>query len=449
MQVVKGDGGVVQEKENAREEKAPDSAPQNDAAPAPNGVKGAAILAPTFFALTQGLRGACLGAILYDDEDQPTAPNADAPAQDAPAPNAPAPNADAQPDVEQSAPGVYVVVNPDGSLMLSSSDEAALEEFQQKLAAVVDELKSRDAQDASNNDAARDDAAQDDLSNPASPQYLSYMTEENLAKAKERILLESRQYTVYKVENVGVAQLVPRLQTYLADRINANTQRGAGNYYSSSGIYVRSISTQTPLTFQPDVALNTIMVYGSKADRDAVSAMIVLLDDVDLFPQPITKPYKIKVENTSPARMAQQVLSAFQRKFQTTLMPGNLSPRIMPNPATNSLEVYAPEQLAKEIEEYVKEVDKEILEESVRKVRVVELKTINSKALASYLQSLRTQQTTTPSMFSTPYIGGAQSMFNPAMGNMMNAAAARARYQALQAPGGMGMPAVPPASRGF
>ena len=259
--------------------------------------------------------------------------------------------------------------------------------------------------------------------------YLSYMTEENLAKAKERVLMDSRNYTVYRVENVGVAQIVPLLQTYLADRINrrAMDSYGYGGYYSGSGINVRTIGTGTQLTFQPDAALNTLMVYGTRADREAVGAMLVILDNVDLFPQPITKPYKIKVENTSPTRMAQQVLSAFSRKFQTTLLPGNLSPRIMPNMATNTLEVYAPEALAKEIEEYVKEVDKDILEETVRKVRVVELKSINSKVLAQYLANLR-MPTTAPQMYSTPYIGSMSPMMNPQrgygmMGNpMMNAA---------------------------
>ncbi|MBR6701815.1 MAG: hypothetical protein IKI78_01595, partial [Clostridia bacterium] len=126
--------------------------------------------------------------------------------------------------------------------------------------------------------------------------YLSYMTPENIAKAKERIIMESRNYTVYKVENVGVSQIVPRLQTYLQDRINRGTS-DPYSYYSSSGINMRTIGTSTRLTFQPDAAYNTLMVYGTKADREIVGAMLVVLDDAGLFPQPITKPYKIKVEN--------------------------------------------------------------------------------------------------------------------------------------------------------
>ncbi|MBQ5790438.1 MAG: hypothetical protein IIW01_09125, partial [Thermoguttaceae bacterium] len=188
-------------------------------------------------------------------------------------------------------------------------------------------------------------------------------------------------------------------------------------YYQSSGISITNMQQSVPLSFQPDVALNTITVYGSKADRDVAGAMLVHLDSVDLFPQEITKPHKIKVANTSPQRMAQQVLNAFSRKFQTTLMPGNQSPRIYPNLATGNLEVYAPENLALEIEEYVKEVDREILEENIRKVRVVELKTMNSTVLTQYLQSLRSSQPAA-TMLSTPYVG-ATTPFMPQMNRGM------------------------------
>ncbi len=406
-------------------------------------------VSPLFFSLNRSLlRRVAFGALFLDDEevDAQDVENATIQTTDEVATKESAPSEKMIEGAVPVAPGVYVVVNPDGSLLISSSDEAALEEFQRNLSAVVDEMKDASSDDATSNESLVEEnkelteESENDPANPNSLNYLSYMTEENLAKAKERVLLESRNYTVFKVENVGVSQLVPRLQTYLADRISRNTRNAYGDYYSSSGIYLQTIGASNALSFQPDVALNTLMVYGSKADRDAVGAMIVLLDDVDLFPQPITKPYKIKVENTSTLRMAQQVLSAFSRKFQTTLLPGNLSPRISPNPTTSCIEVYAPEALAKEIEEYVKEVDKEILEESVRKVRVVELKSINSKVLTSYLTNLRSNQTAN-TMLSTPYIGGTQPFIPQQFGNMgmnpMYNAGNRARYQMMQGMGGM------------
>ena len=512
VKVVQGDGGIVQTKEGAAnnelpapEQPAPTPAPapapapempaptsgpapapeqpapapeQPVPAPAPTPERAASnavdLLTPAFVLAARNLftlKTLACGA-LVSDEPQTLADN----------PSEPAPQVDTHAETTQAAtqtpvegavpqaPGVYVVVNPDGSILLSSSDENALEEFQRNLTNVVEGMKTqyeanREGKTEENVGAEPESQPTTESENepaplvnvmeasddPDSPKYLSYMTEENLAKARERVLLESRQYTVYKVENVGVSQIVPRLQTYLADRINVNqTGRGRNgygygsgygsgydyDYYGgSSGITMRTITPPTQLSFREDPALNTLMVFGSKADREAVGAMLVLLDDVNLFPQPITKPYKIKVENTSALRMAQQVLNAFSRKFQTTLMPGNLTPRISPNPTTNSLEVYAPEELAKEIEEYVNEVDKEILEESVRKVRVIELKSINSKTLATYMQHLRQQQAPT-GMLSTPYIGG-QGIFpqggmygramTPAYG-----AAARARAQGLQ-----------------
>ncbi|MBQ9873271.1 MAG: hypothetical protein IJM30_02305 [Thermoguttaceae bacterium] len=526
--VVKSDGGIVQEKgasdvpavEAPKVEPAPEApkaeapkaeepkaeepkteepkaeepkAESSSVVPVTENATASAGLAPFFLRGSRSLLTTlCFGALVVDSpaavdeaavaastENAPKPveeePKVDAPTEETnpesvaqEAESAPAPETTEGKKIELSqAPGVYVVVNPDGSLLLSSSDEKALEAFQKKLSEAVDEMKAEGAETNANDldvvlkgdepsmsnsePTAKSEVATEteeaeketeDEDAPFDPNsYLSYMTPENIAKAKERIIMESRNYTVYKVENVGVSQIVPRLQTYLQDRINRGTS-DPYSYYSSSGINMRTIGTSTRLTFQPDAAYNTLMVYGTKADREIVGAMLVVLDDAGLFPQPITKPYKIKVENTSPSRMAQQVLQAFSRKFQTTLMPGNLTPRIMPNNTTSSLEVYAPESLAKEIEEYVKEVDAEILEESVRKVRVVELKSMNSKILTQYMQNLMRQRVA-QQMLSTPYIGATSPMMNPMMGAnaaALNAAAARRRNMMLQGGYGGGFP---------
>ncbi len=409
---------------------------------------------------------------LFLNVDEDSAPSEAPVADPTSADEEPEPPADepvASADQEDAAPasaGIYIVKNPDGTLLVSSNDPAALEEFQKKLAEAVESMALEhvdtglsDTSDASSESptipesGAADDETTDDSDNsftdPTSRNFLSYMTPENIAEARKRVLLESRTYTVYKVENVGVSQIVPQLQMYLGDRINRQGQSRFGGYgydpYGGygygTGVNILSINQPQPVSFQPNVANNTLMVYGPKGDREAVGAMLVVLDDVELFPQPITKPYKIKIVNTSPNRMAQQVLSAFSRKFQTTLMPGNLTPRITPNPATNSLEVYAPDALAKEIEEYVQEVDKEILEESIRKVRVIELQSINSNVLARYLMNLGPQQTPLQN-FSMPYIGGGYQP-TPYMQGGMNQrynAANRARYNTMQGAAPYGRP---------
>ncbi|MDO5310204.1 MAG: hypothetical protein Q4G03_12040, partial [Planctomycetia bacterium] len=472
VNVVQGDGGVVQEKDEKETEPQQPKAEEPEVEEKQEETPQAALthfdellanLGRTLLPTRLSFSGLFTGALVLDDptesapvEQAPEAtptneqetPNVQADAAKADAPQAQTATA----DDAQLPPNVYVVVNPDGSLLLSSSDEKALDELQRRLGLVVEQMQENHDQEsqavADDNDVSdvaptNEDSASAD---PQSNQYLSYMTPENLEEARSRILLESSTYTVYQIKNISVSQMVPRLQTYLGERLNRNNY----NYYQStdyllssarSGIYMRTLTNAPPLSFQQDVSLNTLMVYGSKSDRLAVGAMIVVLDDADLFPQPITKPYKIRVENTSPNRMAQQVLSAFTLKFQTTLMPGNLSPRISPNMTTNTLEVYAPEELAKEIEEYVKEVDKEILEESVRKVRVVELKSVNSRVLTTYLQNLRTQQVQNR-MLSTPYIGQAQmgpvAPMGGGYGRGMNAAAARNAARMMQTPGPYG-----------
>ncbi|MBP5622572.1 MAG: hypothetical protein J6X44_11225, partial [Thermoguttaceae bacterium] len=461
--VVNGDGGIVQEREEVAPQPEPsqevpqtESAPAEDARPesrpaeeqAPQTPVAATVSSLLFSANRLFVKTAFLGALVADEPTQ-VEENSTIPATEN---STEAPKASELPQ----APGVYVVVNPDGSLLLSSSDEAALEELQRKLNEAVESMKAAKASEnqtarpqeaqtlASDNNVATDKAtnaldseqAESDENKGTSiadPNgYLSYMTDENIAKARERVLMDSRNFTVYRIENVGVSQIVPLLQTYLADRINRRTNDYG--FYSSSGINVQTIGSGTQLTFQPDTALNTLMVYGTRADREAAGALIVVLDNTELFPQPITKPYKIKVESTSPTRMAQRVLSAFSLKFQTTLLPGNMTPRIMPNAATGMLEVYAPESLAKEIEEFVKSEDEEILNESVRKVRVVPLDSINSKVLAQYLTNLRSQQVA-QQMLTAPYIGMTSPLMNPqlrmgGMGGMGGAYGGGAMYNA-------------------
>ncbi|MBQ5790024.1 MAG: hypothetical protein IIW01_07015, partial [Thermoguttaceae bacterium] len=412
---------------------APAEAPQPTAEPAPAqpapaadaAPKTASIASALFFSASRALlKNAAFGALVVDGETAAPAEQAETAPEAAPEPAAKPVDAPEN-AVATDVPGVYVVLNEDGVATIYSSDEEALDEFQRRLTAVVDAMKTpaqtepvatqavEPAQTAAP-EAPADEEAAAQLDEPTVPNafsHLSYMTPENREKARERVLMESRNYTVYRVKNVGVQQILPRLQTWMADRAqNASPYY----YYQSSGVSITNMQQSVPLSFQPDVALNTITVYGSKADRDVAGAMIVHLDTVELFPQEITKPHKIKVANTSPTRMAQQVLNAFSRKFQTTLMPGNQSPRIYPNVTTGNLEVYAPENLALEIEEYVKEVDREILEESVRKVRVVELKSMNSTVLTQYLQNLSSRQTTA-TMLSTPYVPSTTTPFMPQM----------------------------------
>ena len=289
-------------------------------------------------------------------------------------------------ETANSADAVYVIFNDDHSLTITSSDTAALDEFQTRLLAILGETQREDAVDFFDGSPAenRTDAA------PRETKNLRALTRRHRKAAEERLVMEDRDYSVYKVENVSVDQMIARLRVYMADKLTARPAAPATT--GRGGVTVKPVSSGPRLSFQPDNVMNTIMVKGKKADRDEAGAMIALLDKAELFPQPITKPVKIPVYNTSVTKMAQQVLNVFQLKFMSMKLPGGLSPRILPNADTNVLEVFAPKELAEEIAQYVKETDEEILEDKTSQVKIIPLEEVNAVVFQKYIDNLKGPQ---------------------------------------------------------
>ena len=285
-----------------------------------------------------------------------------------------------------SSAAVYVIFNDDHSLTITSSDTAALDEFESRLLAILDEAQEEGAVDFFNGSPAdrRTSSASRETKN------LRALTRQHRKEAENHLVMEDRDYSVYKVENVSVEQMIARLRIYMADKLTPRPTAPATT--NRNGVTVKPISSGARLSFQPDNVMNTIMVKGKKADRDEAGAMIALLDRAELFPQPITKPVKIPVRNTSVTKMAQQVLNVFQLKFMSIKLPGGLSPRILPNVDTNVLEVFAPKELAEEIAQYVRETDEEILEDKTSQVKIIPLEEVNAVVFQKYIDNLKGPQ---------------------------------------------------------
>ena len=285
-----------------------------------------------------------------------------------------------------SADPVYAVFNSDHSVTITSSDTAALDEFQNRLMAILERNPKEEPVDFFDASPADSGAVP-----PArGTKNLRALTRQHRKAAEEHLVMEDRDYSVYKVENVSVDQMIARLRVYMADKLTAHSAAPAAT--SRNGVTVKPISSGPRLSFQPDSVMNTIMVKGKKADRDEAGAMIALLDKAELFPQPITRPVKIPVRNTSVTKMAQQVLNVFQLKFMSMKLPGGLSPRILPNVDTNVLEVFAPKELAEEIAQYVKETDEEILEDKTSQVKIIPLEEVNAVVFQKYIDNLKGPQ---------------------------------------------------------
>ena len=349
-------------------------------------------------------------------------------------------------------PGVYVIVNKDGTLTLTSHDKTALDDLQKKiesLGAVVSTQKADSSQSVEsksgetipaqsestsvsdskstigsetaagsgslNNQTEKDqidiDRERIDKQESSDDIHLLTMLDGKREEGRKKIVMEGRDFTVFKIENVNVSIMLPRLQTYMANRIAPAPSITSSPYSVNRGINFGTINHGPRIVFTPDLIMNTIHVRGSKVDREETGAMIAVLDKTELFPAPITKPYKVRVRNAPVNRIAQQVLVVFQRKLMMTRLPGNEVPRISPNPTTSTLEIYAPESLAKEIEAYVLEMDEEIIKDPVRKVHVIELKDINSLVLQRYITNLR--QTNMMMYYPTsPYMMNPYYMYN-------------------------------------
>jgi type II secretory pathway component GspD/PulD (secretin) len=284
---------------------------------------------------------------------------------------------------------IYAIFNPDHSVTITSSDTAALDDFQQRLLAVLRERGSSATTEGV--DFFDREPSDEGASEPEkTTKNIRALTRQYREAAERKLVMEDRDYSVYKVENVSVDQMIARLRVYMADKLNPKPTTPPVS--TRGGVTVKPISGGPRLQLQPDDVMNTIMVKGKKADRDEAGAMIALLDKAELFPQPITKPVKIPVRNTSVTKMAQQVLNVFQLKFMSMKLPGGLSPRILPNTDANILEVYAPKELAEEIAEYVKEADAEILEDKTSQVKVVPLEELNAMVFQKYIDNLKGPQ---------------------------------------------------------
>ncbi|MDR0870314.1 MAG: hypothetical protein LBN39_05930 [Planctomycetaceae bacterium] len=233
--------------------------------------------------------------------------------------------------VQEAVPNVYVIVNDDGSLTVTSHDAAALDRLE-KLVKRID----------------------------------------------DRVVFEGRDYTIYSVRNIDASLVSMKLELILQERLIPRQGTGYAARF------------QPPrLEIKPDKTTNTIYVRGAKAERTEVANLIAMLDVSELPGQiSVTKPVKVPIKNTQAIRVWQQVMNVYQQKMAATRLPGGIFPRVMIDNVTNSLEVMAPEPLASEIKEYAEDLDRRTVEEPARKIHVIPLN-IKSAVVQQAIQTIQ------------------------------------------------------------
>ena len=212
-------------------------------------------------------------------------------------------------------PSVYVVAKEDGSMMIASDDAAALD----RLESLINIINTG-------------------------------------------IVYEGRDYTIYSVRNISAQVVYGRLLLPLRDKLYPQQSRFAGT------------GRATQLYIEPDITANTLIVWGSKADRLEVGKLIATFDVSELPGEKmVRKPISVPIENTEASRVWNDVMKVYQSKLRMTQLPGGLTPQIYVNNTSNSLEVFAPEPLATELKEYIEEVDRRAVAEGGRKIHVIPL----------------------------------------------------------------------------
>ncbi len=201
-----------------------------------------------------------------------------------------------------------------------------------------------------------------------------------------RVVLEGRDYTIYSVRKISATVIYQGLLTMLRDKLNPALRRGGrGYYYGYGGMGQRK---QLELTVDP--SMNTITARGSKSDREEVGRFIEVLEASQLEKTAnVLKPINVPVENVAATEILRQVLAVFQQRLYMTPLPGGGYPRVVLNTTSNSLDIFAPEPLASDLKEYIKELDEKAPTQQVQKIHVLRPSTTNSSTIKEAIDAIQ------------------------------------------------------------
>jgi hypothetical protein len=219
-------------------------------------------------------------------------------------------------DLLPSSQPIYILVNADNSLTISSADTAALNRL-----------------------------------------------ESLLKKINSGIVYEGRDFTIFSVRNVSAQDVASRVLTIMQAQMATQPARAAFG------------TAPVPMSMTPEIRSNTVYVRGSRFVRQEAGKLIAMFDVSELpGEQVVRKPISVPLKNAPVSRVLNQIQRVYQQKIAMTRLPGGVVPQVFADPLKGSLEIIAPEPLATELKEYAEEIDRLALEEPGRKIHVIPLK---------------------------------------------------------------------------
>jgi hypothetical protein len=201
-----------------------------------------------------------------------------------------------------------------------------------------------------------------------------------------------RNISIYELEHSEAIEMAEKLEA-----LYSTTSSRGGTSWRRGTI---------PVKIVPDERLNTIMVQGSRVDRETIAGLIRALDvdrgDAD-------KPRLIPIRNVDAGEVAEVIRDVFRSQLSGSVTSRSRSsrssvrrssrnaPSVAVDEATNSLVVMAASPLLEEILELVETLDQNAGENPARQLRIIPLQKASSarvqEALDRILRSSSSRRT--------------------------------------------------------
>ncbi len=197
----------------------------------------------------------------------------------------------------------------------------------------------------------------------------------------------SREYSVFQIQNTSASQIAQTLQQLFRNR-DPRTSRSA---YSRSSYSRYGYGTQTsiPLIVADD-RLNTILVKGTRADRQTIEGLLEILDTSEIAESVAAayEPKMIAIKHTDANRVMQMIQTVYRSYFSSTPTNSNFAPQVTVDEITNSLIIKAPPHVVDDITKFAQSLDTAADEDAAERLRVIPLKNANALRVQEMLNAM-------------------------------------------------------------
>jgi type II secretory pathway component GspD/PulD (secretin) len=217
-----------------------------------------------------------------------------------------------------------------------------------------------------------------------------------------------RNIAVYSLKNTSAASVAATLQQLF--RTGRGEGAGANGAMGAVGRRGRGpMGALGTLVIVPDERTNSILVQGSRAERNAIENFLKVLDSAELPPAlAAQKPRTIAIQNTNAARIAELVRSIFRAQLTpgtgrgAGAAPSWLATDLTVDDVTNSLIVTGPKPLVDAIEQFAVSTDEAARDDKSREVVIISLKKASADRVQQVLDAMMKRA-------STPRAGSSRS----------------------------------------